>query len=154
MDAEVEVGRPAAGEEDPRADGAVARGEAGRRARAQVHAAHYGFDMQTPFADLPEALAADPGNAVEWRIHFHVPVFVDRFGPLSSTRTELEACLRLAHEQRITPHLEIETYTWEVLPDALKTRLSSSILREYDWVLSVLEGAPRVAEEERTADGP
>lgn len=106
------------------------------------------------FADLPDALAADPGNAVEWRIHFHVPVFVDGFGPLSSTRTELEACLRLAHEQRITPHLEIETYTWEVLPDALKTRLSSSLLREYDWVLSVLEGAPRVAEEERTADGP
>lgn len=95
------------------------------------------------YRDLPSALQHGMDGADEWRIHFHVPIFVDQFGPLSSTRVELEECLRLVRAQRVTPHLEIETYTWEVLPDALKTRLSTSILREYAWALTVLEGSPR-----------
>lgn len=95
------------------------------------------------FPDLPDALAAPPNGEEEWRIHFHVPIFVEGYGPLSSTREELESCLRLARTQRITPHLEIETYTWEVLPEELKARLSSSIQREYEWALSVLEGRAR-----------
>ena len=72
-----------------------------------------------------------------------LPIFVEGYGPLSSTREELESCLRLARTQHITPHLEIETYTWEVLPEEMKARLSSSILREYEWALSVLEGSGR-----------
>ena len=82
------------------------------------------------FSDLPDALAAPSNGEEEWRIHFHVPIFVEGYGPLSSTREELESCLRLARKQRITPHLEIETYTWEVLPEEMKA-------------LSVLEGGVR-----------
>ena len=90
------------------------------------------------YPDLPAALETPADDAAEWRIHFHVPVFVDQFGPLSSTRSELEDCLRLVRSQHITSHLEIETYTWEVLPEELKLRLSTSILREYEWTLSAL----------------
>ncbi len=35
----------------------------------------------------------------------------------------------------MTTHLEIETYTWDVLPAGLKMDLADSIAREYEWVL-------------------
>jgi hypothetical protein len=33
----------------------------------------------------------------------------------------------------------METYTWGVLPDALKTDLQTSLKREYEWVCSTFE---------------
>jgi hypothetical protein len=45
--------------------------------------------------------------------------------------------LALVRERRLTPHLEIETYTWDVLPPALKADLLESIGREYAWALDV-----------------
>ena len=45
------------------------------------------------------------------------------------------AVLALARERRLTPYLEIETYTWDVLPPGLKAELGESIAREIDWVL-------------------
>ncbi len=36
------------------------------------------------------------------------------------------------------PHLEIETYTWDVLPAELKASAVESIAREYEWALGVL----------------
>ncbi len=45
--------------------------------------------------------------------------------------------LALLRERRFTSHLEIETYTWDVLPGALKTDLLDSIGREYAWTLDV-----------------
>ena len=45
--------------------------------------------------------------------------------------------LDLARERRFTPHLEIETYTWGVLPPELKVDLTESIAREYEWALDV-----------------
>jgi len=44
--------------------------------------------------------------------------------------------------------VEIETYTWEVLPPALKQGLMESIHREYRWVLEELparSGTPAAA---------
>ena len=35
----------------------------------------------------------------------------------------------------MTNHLEVETYTWEVLPEELRTRIDDSIGRELNWVL-------------------
>jgi len=91
------------------------------------------------YPDLPDALAGiDDPRAAEWRIHFHVPIFVDRYGELRSTQDDLREVLRLLRERRFTRHLEIETYTWDVLPPALKTEVVSSIAREYEWVLDVL----------------
>ena len=83
--------------------------------------------------DLPEALAADGGGG-EWRVHFHVPIFVERYGALRSTQEHLERCIRRVR----TSHLEIETYTWDVLPAGLKASSVDSIAREYEWVLDVL----------------
>jgi sugar phosphate isomerase/epimerase len=83
--------------------------------------------------DLPEALA-DDGGGDEWRVHFHVPIFVDRYGALRSTQDHLERCIRRVR----TSQLEIETYTWDVLPADLKASSVESIAREYEWVLNVL----------------
>jgi sugar phosphate isomerase/epimerase len=83
--------------------------------------------------DLPEALSAN-GGAEEWRVHFHVPIFVERYGALRSTQEHLERCIRRVR----TAHLEIETYTWDVLPAGLKASSVDSIAREYEWVLDVL----------------
>ena len=83
--------------------------------------------------DLPEALASD-GSSEEWRVHFHVPIFVERYGALESTQAHLRRCL----ERVRTAHLEIETYTWDVLPPGLKASSVDSIAREYEWVLDVL----------------
>lgn len=95
------------------------------------------------YRDLPDALAeASEDEESEWRIHFHVPVFVDGYGLLSSTRDDLAACLRIVRDQRLTRHLEIETYTWEVLPDAMKQRLSESIRDEYRWTLDAWSKRP------------
>jgi sugar phosphate isomerase/epimerase len=82
--------------------------------------------------DLPEALSAN--GSEEWRVHFHVPIFVDRYGALESTQEQLEQCIRRVR----TSHLEIETYTWDVLPADLKASSVDSIAREYEWVLDVL----------------
>jgi sugar phosphate isomerase/epimerase len=83
--------------------------------------------------DLPEALADDGGGG-EWRVHFHVPIFVERYGALESTQEHL----RRSIERVRTAHLEIETYTWDVLPAGLKASSVDSIAREYEWVLDVL----------------
>jgi sugar phosphate isomerase/epimerase len=82
--------------------------------------------------DLPEALSAD--GSEEWRVHFHVPIFVERYGALESTQDHLRRCI----ERVETAHLEIETYTWDVLPADLKASSVDSIAREYEWVLGVL----------------
>jgi hypothetical protein len=82
--------------------------------------------------DLPEALSAN--GSEEWRVHFHVPIFIERYGALESTQEHLRRCI----ERVDTAHLEIETYTWDVLPADLKASSVDSIAREYEWVLGVL----------------
>ena len=91
------------------------------------------------YPDLGEALkAASRPGARRWRIHFHVPLFVERYGAFASTQPYTREVLRLVRENRLTRHLEIETYTWEVLPNDLKLDLLDSICREYAWVLGEL----------------
>jgi len=65
--------------------------------------------------DLPEALDGGlPGDG-EWRVHFHLPVHA---GGANSTQAELRATLEAvaAGPAPVTHHLEVETYTWGVLP--------------------------------------
>jgi sugar phosphate isomerase/epimerase len=105
-------------------------------------------------ADLPDALAphAPPAvrEALEWRVHFHVPLFAERLddhGLLRSTQPELLALLRspeLAH----VAQLEIETYSFGMIPDARRAALGVPTLldaleRELTWVLDALPGASR-----------
>ncbi len=91
------------------------------------------------YPDLPQALADVENPSVkEWRAHFHVPVFEKDFGVLQSTQSDICEVLELHKNNMITPHLEVETYTWEVLPEALKLPLQKSISRELNWVLKQL----------------
>jgi sugar phosphate isomerase/epimerase len=94
------------------------------------------------YLDLPQALAdADPRAAERlWRIHFHVPVFRNSFGPLSGTQTYLRDVLAILRKTPVSPHLEVETYTWDVLPDEhRRDGVVQAVIRELEWVRAELE---------------
>lgn len=87
------------------------------------------------FADLPAALAAyDPDTHREWRVHFHVPLFLQNYGQLGSTQRDVLAALHRQRTHPFTKQLEVETYTWGVLPPDLQLPISESIARELTWV--------------------
>lgn len=99
----------------------------------------------TRYMDLPLALQA-AGNwwgtskhDREWRIHFHVPLFLSRLGPFENTQPFLARLLQLQAERAPTTHLEVETYAWEVLPEEHR-RMSAvdAIAREMQWVIEAL----------------
>ncbi|HEY0669870.1 MAG TPA: metabolite traffic protein EboE [Sphingobacteriaceae bacterium] len=91
------------------------------------------------YADLPEAIAdCNNPDVNEWRAHFHVPIFKEDFGLLKSTQSDIVMVLDLFNEKLFTNHLEVETYTWDVLPDTLKVPLNQSITRELKWVKAIL----------------
>ncbi len=93
------------------------------------------------FVDLPEAFAAQAGGAVhdEWRVHFHVPIFLDDMGKFATTQNFIREVLALHREDPISDHLEVETYTWDVLPAEYRNvDVVSAIVRELEWVRSEL----------------
>jgi hypothetical protein len=47
-----------------------------------------------------------------------VPVNAESLGPLGTTRADLQRALAAVARLEYAPHLEVETYTWEVLPDS------------------------------------
>ncbi len=95
--------------------------------------------LTTQYPDLPDALAKKDNIANrEWRIHFHVPIFIESYQSFFSTQQDIVQALNLFKSKPFTRHLEIETYTWSVLPTALKVDLARSIHREYTWVLEAL----------------
>jgi hypothetical protein len=92
----------------------------------------------TSYSDLPVAIdkLAEIKDQ-EWRIHFHVPVFLENYGTLSSTQSAIKLVLnQISNNPEITNHLEVETYTWEVLPEDTKLSLGESISRELGWVIN------------------
>jgi len=88
------------------------------------------------FVDLPQALAQAAGAAgAEWRVHFHVPVFLEQMAHFGTTQAFLAEILRLHRADPISAHLEVETYTWDVLPEEYrKVDLGAAIARELAWV--------------------
>jgi hypothetical protein len=92
------------------------------------------------YPDLPEAINDNQDDEVkEWRAHFHVPVFAKDFGLLGSTQDEIIKVLTIQKNNPFTEHLEVETYTWEVLPQDLKLPIGESICRELKWVQQILD---------------
>ena len=84
------------------------------------------------------SLAKNP-RAAEWRVHFHVPIFLDKLEAFSSTRNFIEQVLALHRVRPLSQHLEVETYTWNVLPPALRIdALENAIARELSWVRETL----------------
>jgi len=95
------------------------------------------------YADLDEALAspATPNQPTSlWRIHFHVPLYFEGMAPLHSTTHVMDA--RFWHHLATLPncHLEIETYTFHVLPPALQAGgVGASTIKEFEWVAQKYE---------------
>jgi hypothetical protein len=80
-------------------------------------------------------------------VHFHVPVFADPGSGLSTTRRETERLLAAivdrAQGRDEVPHLEVETYTFDVIPPEERRALGAETLdgalaRELQWVLGKL----------------
>ncbi len=97
----------------------------------------------TRFLNMEDAFAAwesDPGGPPrEWRIHFHVPIFLDRLGELQTTRASTADALALHREQPLSRHVEIETYTFDVLPEEFKTGdIVEYVSREIEWATAEL----------------
>jgi hypothetical protein len=116
------------------------------------------------FRDLNEALAqathCEPEDEEQWRIHFHVPLYgrklvcpdpspgqeqvgLDDTFQRVGIGTTSEQVLKTLDYLRLHPglchHLEMETYTWEVLPPDLRVRsVTEQIVAEYEWVLKQL----------------
>ena len=95
------------------------------------------------YADLPDAFTAtaDEGNRErEWRVHFHVPVFMpEQEDGLSTTQDFLIDLLHLLRADPSCVYLEVETYTWDVLPQSFRNvDIATAIARELDWVVQQL----------------
>jgi len=84
-------------------------------------------------SDLPVVLK-NKKSVKELRAHFHVPIFLEKFTSLYSTQDHIIKTVLYLKENQICNHLEIETYTWEVLPIHLKKELTESIVREIEWL--------------------
>ncbi|WYL99628.1 MAG: metabolite traffic protein EboE [Gloeotrichia echinulata CP02] len=89
-------------------------------------------DLITALPQLEQSLAE------EWRTHFHIPIFISDYQLLQSTQDDIVTALNLVQKNQACQHLEIETYTWDILPPEMKIDLLTSIQREYEWVLSTI----------------
>lgn len=94
---------------------------------------------QLRYKDLHEAINNTHSRDAEWRIHFHVPVFTANYQQLQSTQDYITEILELHREELLTDHMEIETYTWEVLPPEWQLPLSRSIIREFEFILDQIQ---------------
>lgn len=92
----------------------------------------------TTYADLPEVLQGRQGHK-ELRAHFHVPIFLEAYGALYSTQDHILKALAYLKENPVVAHMEVETYTWDVLPPDLKEDLTQSIVREMQWLKENME---------------
>lgn len=101
--------------------------------------------------DLPDALGGRRPlhTGSPWRVHYHVPVHADPQPPLRSTRDALRESLRglLGGPAARVDHLEVETYTWSVLPENGAARaqrsddeLAGALAAELGWVRDQLIG--------------
>jgi sugar phosphate isomerase/epimerase len=91
--------------------------------------------------DLIDRPPAEFMSAPAWRIHFHVPVDADALGPLGTTRPQLKTAVAAVARLEYAPHLEVETYTWAVLPGAEKPDLVTGLTRELVATQALLAGA-------------
>ena len=91
--------------------------------------------------DLDLALASHKAGKIneadEWRIHFHVPLHASPGGDLGDTRIHvIDTLFWLSKNPNACSHLEMETYTWEVMPEELQAgTVVEQVAREYEWTL-------------------
>ena len=97
------------------------------------------------YTDLPEALAAEKSLTQseaprEWRVHFHIPIFMDRMKDFGTSQDYLVRLIDLIKKGNECPCLEVETYTWDVLPSEYRNvEVSTAIARGLRWVRDEIE---------------
>ncbi len=97
-------------------------------------------DTQTLYEDLPEALAScstDAPPTGHWRVHFHVPIFLNHIGLIRTTRDQIIDCVTLLRDRAGVRHFEAETYAWGVLPQSLRVAdTADGIAQELTWLIN------------------
>jgi len=104
---------------------------------------------KTVYLDLDDALACEPAkdetdvsspNCTEWRVHFHVPLHSAPTPLFANTADHIVGVLDLLQANpALCTHLEMETYTWEVLPPEFKSwEVVDQLAAEYEWTLERL----------------
>lgn len=97
------------------------------------------------YRDLDVALAQSAKSGVaelpEWRIHFHIPLHSRATAQFDNTSSHIDGLLQVLQNQpNLCSHLEMETYTWEVMPPEMKNRsVVEQLVSEYQWMLGRLE---------------
>ena len=97
------------------------------------------------YRDLDLALTAssklEGGDPPEWRIHFHIPLHSRPTPEFDNTSDHIIGLLRvLKAYPSLCSHLEMETYTWEVMPPEMKNRsVVEQLVAEYEWTLQQLD---------------
>jgi sugar phosphate isomerase/epimerase len=98
----------------------------------------------TRYGDIPEAIegARDhDDDQREWRVHFHVPVFRRALGAFRNTHVELQKLLDTLREDALAEHLEVETYTWDLLPPEHRCDdIVEGIAQELQWTMEEMGG--------------
>lgn len=95
------------------------------------------------FKDLPDAIEnflKGNCNDDEWRVHFHIPLHASPDSLFDDTRDHIKDTLSvLSSDPEMCKHLEMETYTWEVLPNSMQSNsVVDQLSLEYDWTLNSL----------------
>ncbi|MEZ4741956.1 MAG: metabolite traffic protein EboE [Bdellovibrionota bacterium] len=86
------------------------------------------------FLDSSESTQFDLSEA-QCRIHYHVPIYADSVNNVSTTVDFLREVLGVAVRERLTQHLEVETYTFNILPvGSTNLSLTDHIVSELNWV--------------------
>jgi len=102
-----------------------------------------GAGTTTLYEDLPDALATRrPGQlpSEHWRVHYHLPLFLERLGHLQTTQSQVKDGLAILVGQAEVQHFEVETYTWDVLPEGIGVDdLSHGIAQEFSWLFEQIK---------------
>ncbi|MDZ4852515.1 MAG: metabolite traffic protein EboE [Pirellulaceae bacterium] len=108
------------------------------------------FALHEDLPELMESIREPSLLAGNWRVHFHVPIFYEKAGPLGTTRNEIQKCLQsvdkiaastgdFSSEPWFTGHYEVETYAWSVLPESHRERsLAEDIASELRFLRSIV----------------
>jgi hypothetical protein len=95
-------------------------------------------DQQTFYEDLPAALQwlkTHRAQCRELRVHFHVPIYLEEFGCLSTSQADIRRCIEATRADPELLHYEVETYAWSVLPAELaQPDLVQGIAAEMRWL--------------------
>ncbi len=108
------------------------------------------------FEDLHLAIEHKSGNPAtepsirlfcgQVRVHFHVPIFMEKLGVLNTTQKQITECLTAIRQsssgdgqEAVMPHFEVETYAWNVLPKQYHCpSLADGIAAEIKWFNELL----------------